>query len=84
MGLSKAQLIAKIEKRIFIFEGWTTGISEDPTQRRKEFGNPPGWCHWEADNENTAREVEKHVLDKGCKGRVGGVDHPHWVYVFIH
>ena len=84
MWLSKAQLRAEIEKRIWTFEGWTIGISENPTQRKIEHGNPPGWCHWEADNENTAREVERHFLDLGCKGLIGGVDRPQWVYVFIH
>ena len=84
MGLSKVQLIAEIEKRIFTFEGWTIGVTENPTQIREEFGTQPGWYQWEADSENTAREVEKHFLDKGCKGLIGNVDRPQWVYVFIH
>ena len=83
MGLTKAQLIAAIEGKISAYSVWTIGITEDPTQRKIKHGSPTVWYQWEGESEKTAREVEKHFIDKGCKGGTGGGDRPHWVYIFI-
>jgi hypothetical protein len=61
---------------------WTIGITDDPARRKVEHGNPNTWHDWEADSEEEAKRVEKHFLDKGMKGDVGGGINPKWVYIF--
>lgn len=83
MGLTQAQLIAAIGKKIYTPKKWYVGITEDPKERRVGHGNPSAWYDWEGESEDAARGAEKHWLDKGCQGGPKGGDHPHWVYIYM-
>jgi len=81
--MSKAALIKAINDVIgTAYSAWTCGITNDPARRKGEHGNPVAWRDWLASSEEVAREVEKHFLDKGCKGGAGGGDNPKHIYVF--
>jgi len=43
---------------------WTIGITTDPTGRKKQHNDPEYWKIWEADNLETAREVETYFLNE--------------------
>jgi len=64
------------------YPSWTVGITNDPSRRKSEHGNPRRWTDWYADSERCARNVEKHFLDKGMKGDTGGGVTPKYVYIF--
>lgn len=91
--MQQSEIIEAVEKKIMAaqvkkYTLWTIGISNDPEQRKAEHNNPRFWEHWKADSETIARNVEKHFIDKGMKGRKGGEgtegggDHPAYVYIF--
>ena len=64
------------------YSSWTIGITDDPNRRNREHNNPKRWHHWRADTEAIARRVEKHFIDKGMKGDIGGGESPNYVYIF--
>ena len=33
------------------YSSWTIGITDNPTQRKSQHGNPTAWHHWRADTE---------------------------------
>lgn len=61
---------------------WTIGVTDNPTRRRQEHGNPSYWRHWNADTEQAARNVETYFLAKGMKGGSGGAGRADYVYIF--
>ena len=85
--MSKQALINAIDKIVGNNYGiWTIGITNDPARRKREHKadgkKVDHWRDWSADSESIARSVEKHFLDKGCKGGGGGGINPTFVYVF--
>jgi predicted GIY-YIG superfamily endonuclease len=64
---------------------WTVGVTDDPARRKgeheQEGEDTSCWHQWDASTEETARQIEKHFLDKGCKGGTGGGS-ANWVYIF--
>lgn len=64
------------------YSKWYIGITEHPTDRKNDHGNPPTWRQWNADTESNARSIEKHFLDKGMKGDTGGGTTPTYVYIY--
>lgn len=79
---SEAAIKAAIEKIVSTYSVWTIGITDDPTRRKTEHGNPPHWHQWNADTETAARNVERYFLDKGMKGGPGGIGRADYVYIF--
>lgn len=73
---------AAIEKIVSTYSLWTIGVTDDPTSRRNEHGNPASWHQWDADTETIARNVEAYFLDKGMKGGAGGGGGADYVYIF--
>ena len=61
---------------------WYIGVTADPSGRKSEHGNPHNWHQWNAGNERDARAIEKHFLDKGMRGGVGGGFNPTFVYIY--
>jgi len=61
---------------------WTIGITDDPSQRKSQHGNPSDWHQWRADTATMARNVEKYFIAKGMKGAAGGGESPNYVYIF--
>ncbi len=61
---------------------WTIGVTDDPSRRRQEHGNPKYWHQWDADTEQQARNVESYFLNKGMKGGTGGMGKADYVYIF--
>lgn len=64
------------------YSAWTVGVTDDPTRRKTEHGNPPQWHQWNADTQTIARNVERYFLDKGMKGAPGGAGRADYVYIF--
>ena len=62
---------------------WRIGITADPDSRRQEHGNPTLWHYWNAESEDSARNIEKYFLDKGMKGDTRGESTPYYVYIFL-
>ena len=62
------------------------GITSNPTKRLFEEHNVSEnndvYIYIEADSEEIARAVEKHFIDKGCKGDQGGGTYPRHVYAY--
>lgn len=79
---SESAIKAAIEKIVVSYSNWTIGVTDDPTRRRSEHGNPSIWHQWDADTETVARNVEKYFLDKGMKGGSGGSGRADYVYIF--
>ena len=65
-------------KRGGTYGDWYCGIASDPRQRlfvdHNVSENNDAWIHRDYGTENTARDVERYFLGKGCKGDEGGGD----------
>jgi len=75
--MTKQTIINAIEKIISkSYSSWTVGISNDPDRRKQEHINDGDdvtyWREWLSDSLSDAQEIEKHFIDKGCKGGTGG------------
>lgn len=68
------------------YSQWYAGIATDPRQRlfsdHNVSENGGTWIYSGAGSENEAREVEKRLLQKGCKGGTGGGVSPQHVYAY--
>ena len=82
---------AAIDRQIATYGGghsaWYVGISSDPNDRLLSGHNATSEhnaaLYWDATNEETARVIEDHFLDKGCQGGTGGGDaSSRYVYVY--
>lgn len=71
-----------IEKIAANYPEWTIGVTDDPTRRKEEHGDPDDWHHWDADSEEEARNVESHFIEMGMKGGTGGQGKANYVYIF--
>lgn len=84
---SKAYIKQAIKDRVgnTNYNQWTVGITSDPNGRERQHGNPDDWWIWDAEDEPTAREIEKYFLDLGMKGDTGGGSKRYvlkYVYIF--
>jgi hypothetical protein len=81
-------IIAAIEQWItqHYYGAWTVGVTDDPARRKKELRTEGRdlalWQIREADSEESARRVEKHFLDRGCKQGLGDGENPTHVYIY--
>ena len=81
--MKEQEIIRAIERIVQKnYKAWRIGITDDPESRKKHHGNPRYWHDWRADTEAMARRVEKHFINKGMKGGVGGGESPNYVYIF--
>ncbi len=80
---SESAIKAAIEKIVGYYYVWTIGVTDNPTRRRSEHGNPTTWHHWDADTEQAARNVEAYFIAKGMQGATGGGGRADYVYIFI-
>lgn len=64
------------------YSSWVIGITDGPDRRKREHKNPKHWHQWRADTKTMARNIEKHFIEKGMKGDVGGGESPNYVYIF--
>ena len=82
-----ADITTHIQKCQSVCSRWYAGIATDPRQRLftdhnvSEHGGT--WIFRNAGSESGAREVEKRLLRKGCKGGCGGGKNPQSVYAYI-
>lgn len=80
MAKSKKEIISDIEGFITDnISNWYVGVSEEPRKRLESHGvklKPANtsWIYREASNDDIAREVEEHFLNKGADGGEGGGD----------
>ena len=84
--LNYNQIIKEIDTHVkragLLYSAWTIGVTDDPTERRRQHRNPPIWHQWNADTETTARNVETYFKSKGMKGGTGGLGNADFVYIF--
>lgn len=80
---SESAIKTAIEKIVGRYPAWTIGVTDSPTRRRAEHGNPTTWHHWDADTEQAARNVEAYFIAKGMQGATGGGGAADYVYIFI-
>lgn len=75
--------IYAIVRRVNVgYSTWTMGVTDQPTTRKSQHGDPISWHQWNADTEKTARDVESHFIDLGMKGGEGGRGNADYVYIF--
>ena len=79
---SESAIKAAIEQIVSSCSNWTIGVTDNPSRRRSEHSDPPGWRHWDADTEQAARNVESYFIGKGMKGSGGGPGRADYVYIF--
>lgn len=79
---SESAIKAAIEAIIMAPSNWTIGVTDNPTRRKAEHGNPSNWHQWDADTETAARNVESYFKAKGMKGGPGGLGRADYVYIF--
>lgn len=77
------QIVSELTSGITHYGAWTAGITSDPDRRRGEHGNPQYWFVRKASSEAQARAIEKHLLQMGMKGDVGGGFYPTYIYIFL-
>ena len=80
---SEADIKAAITKIVGRYSAWTVGVTDSPTRRKKEHGNPSHWHQWNAATELVARRIEAHFLAKGMHGDTGGGGDADYVYIFL-
>jgi len=80
---TESEIRAAIEKIVTQYSVWTIGVTDNPTRRRVEHGNPTHWHQWNADTEDIARNVEAYFLAKGMQGGTGGAGRADYVYIFL-
>ena len=80
---SEADIKAAITKIVGRYSAWTIGVTDNPTRRRSQHGNPSTWHHWNAATEQTARRIEAFFIAKGMQGATGGGGDADYVYIFI-
>ena len=73
----------EIERLVGLFpSAWTIGVTDSPFLRRVQHGTPSQWHDWNADSEQTARNIEAEFIRKGMKGGTGGPGRADYVYIF--
>ena len=86
MLLNYNQIINEIDahvKRVNVsYSAWTIGVTDNPTERKRQHGNPLSWHQWNADTETIARNVEAYFISRGMKGGTGGLGSADYVYIF--
>ncbi len=80
---TESEIESAIEQIVGYYPAWTIGVTDNPTRRKDEHGNPSVWHDWNANREMGARNVEKYFLDKGMKGGGGGAGRADSVYIFV-
>ena len=85
------QIASAIDLHIRSFGGsyssWYVGIAADANDRlingHNATGNANAARYWDAGDEPTARAIEQHFCNKGCRGACGGGDwRTKYVYVY--
>ena len=81
---AQAGLVAEFEKCIeqngghSAGYGWYAGVTSDPQHRLfRQHGvdrNDAAWIYAKAPSDDDARAIERHLIEKGAKGRSGGGD----------
>lgn len=49
------------------FATWTIGLTDDPSRRINERGNPAYWNDWQANSELDAQEIFDHFTNLGMQ-----------------
>ena len=88
MGTS--QIIDDIEKLVAHrgqpYGSWVIGVTDNPARRKSEHeqadSNTSWWHDWNPGTEQSARDVERHFLNKGMQGGTGGSGRADYVYIF--
>jgi hypothetical protein len=75
----KEDLKKHIDKEGSVFSNWYVGITDNCKRRLGEHSVPTGkgeawWICREAEDDETARKIEKYFIDLGCDGGDGGGD----------
>jgi len=82
------EIISSIEKRVkdskvFRYSLWAVGISSTPKQCQNTYDYPPQFICWEAEDEDAARNIREHFLQKGMKAATGHSErNPRYVFIF--
>jgi hypothetical protein len=80
--MQKFQLILMIESFIKSdYSAWSIGITDRSMEKEFELKPPKNWHAWEADSEDSAKEIKELFVQKGCKSVYG--DNGHFVYIFL-
>lgn len=80
---SEADIKAAIGKIVGRYSAWTIGVTDSPTRRKREHGNPSKWYQWNAATEMVARRIEAFFKAKGMQGDTGGRGDADYVYIFL-
>ena len=84
--MNESTIVAEIEYTVdnsgVNYSAWTIGVTDNPSERKTQHGNPAAWFQWNPDGEKDARRIVDHFLDKGMKGGTGGLGDANYVYIF--
>ncbi len=64
------------------YSSWTIGVTDKPSLRKAQVGNPLSWLQWKADSEKAARNIERYFLRKGMMPDKAVPSAGQYVYIF--
>lgn len=79
---SESAIKTAIHKIVRRYSAWTVGVTDNPSRRRREHGDPRTWHRWNAHTEVVSRRIEAYFIAKGMKGATGGGGDADYVYIF--
>ncbi|MDA1127976.1 MAG: hypothetical protein O2913_04655 [Chloroflexi bacterium] len=81
---TETMIKAGIDRLVGSYSLWGIGLTNDPDTRELEMGSPNGWQFFDADSEESAKNVEEHFLSKGMAGNnEGRVGRAKFVYIYM-
>lgn len=81
--MNQQQIIGEIENFVQgAYAGKKIGITGDPARKWRESGKPATWRHFDADNEEVAKLVQKYFSEKGCESDECSTGNVPFVFIF--
>lgn len=80
---TESEIKAAVEKIVAgkRIEVWSVGVTANVDLRREAHGRPTVWHFWQAENEQTAANIEAHFKAQGMKGFAGDAETASNVYI---
>ena len=79
-AIIKAQIERIVSGR---YSEWGIGVTDDPTNRKAQLGNPLSWIQWNADSGDAARNIKRYFLQKGFKSVGRAPKSANYVYILL-
>jgi hypothetical protein len=64
------------------YSDWQIGLTAEPVARKAKLGNPLNWLQWQADSQQSAREIREEFANKGMRPSSRTDKIGQWVFIF--